>query len=266
VLRSLRETLATTVIFTVLLGGVAGLLSHVLPGVQERFMRGRFIPPQLMQLRNAILGVDGTTSSVAELSFALVFSHPVLLALLFAHAIILSTRVPAGELERGTLDILLGLPVSRWTLHISETIAWALSAILVLGGIVLGCYIGTQTIRIENRPDWPRLGIVLANLSLVYVVAGCVGMLAASVFDRRGRAVLLTLVFVVSSVLLFLLRLQWEAVERVSVVSFLHYYRPIEALSKGIWPARDLLILGGAIAACWISAGIVLSRRALTTT
>jgi len=39
-----------------------------------------------------------------------------LLAIVWRHAIVCCTRVPAGEVDRGTIDVLLGLPISRWTL------------------------------------------------------------------------------------------------------------------------------------------------------
>lgn len=229
-------------------------------------MRRASIPPQLLQIRNAILGVDGSTSGVAEFAFGLAWSHPVILALLFAHAIIYTTRVPAGEVERGTMDILLGLPVSRWGLHASETAAWALSAVLLLGSMFVGSYLGAQFIKAENRPDWGVLAIVLGNLACVYAAAGAAGMLCAASTNRRTRAVLTVLIVLVASMLIFLLRGMWEPAEKFGFLSLLYYYRPAIILRTGNWPWRDIGVLLGTFAALWVAAGIVLNRRALTTT
>ena len=264
--RSLRETWATTLIFALIVAAFSGLLAYVLPGVQERFMKNNFVPPQLMQIRNALLGVDGSTSTVAQFAFGLAWAHPVIMALLFAHAVMLVTRVPAGEIERGTMDILLGLPVSRWTLHVSESLAWLISGGFVLGMMFAGSYVGAQFIKPANRPDWEGIFVVLVNLAGVYFVAGSAGLLAATCTNRRGRAVLWVLIFLVASMLLFLLRSLWEPAEKFGFLSLMHYYRPAMILRAGEWPVRDLIVLASAMVVLWITAGVILSRRALTTT
>lgn len=264
--RSLRETFGITLIFVLILFACSAMLAYVLPGVQERFMQRSFIPPQVMQLRKMILGIEGTSVRVADIAFALAWSHPVILALLFAHGIILTTRVPAGEVERGTMDVLLGLPVSRWTLHISETAAWAISGALVLGSILAGSWFGAQFIKPENRPDWSVLSVVLVNLAGVYAAAGAMGMLSASWTNRRTRAVMTVLIVIVASMLIFLLRPLWTPMEDFGWLSLLYYYRPAIILQEQQWPWRDLAVLGGVFVALWIAAGEVLKRRALTTT
>lgn len=264
--RTIRETWGTTLALAGVVFAFSALLAYVLPGVQERFLKRNFIPPQLLEIRNAIMGVDGASSSVAEFAFGLAWTHPVVLAVLFAHATMLTTRVPAGEVERGTMDILLGLPVSRWTLHISESFAWLLSGTLVLGLMFAGSVFGAQFIKPANRPDWGAILIVLVNLAGVYFVAGGAGMLAASATNRRGRAVLWVMIFLIGSMLLFLLRTLWTPAEKFGFLSLLHYYRPAIIMRSGAWPVRDLCVLLGAGLALWLAAGTILSRRALTTT
>jgi hypothetical protein len=46
----------------------------------------------------------------------------------------------------------------------------------------------------------------------------------------------------------------------------LNYYRPFEVLSKGEWPVRNLLILGGVCGVLWVTAGVIFARRDVTTT
>lgn len=264
--RAFRETRATTLIIALLVLGLSAMLAYILPGVQERFLQRSLLPPAVMQARNAFLGVDGATTGIAQFAFGLAWSHPVLMALLFTHAVIFVTRVPAGEVERGTMDVLLGLPVSRWTLLVSETLAWLLSGAAVLGAMFLGSYLGAQFIKEANRPDWAQLAIVLVNLAAVYIAAGAAGQLAATCSNRRGRAVLWVLIFLVGSMLLFLLRTIWEPAEKFGFLSLLHYYRPAVILRSGAWPVRDLIVLVSASAALWITTGVILARRALTTT
>lgn len=262
--RSLRETFVATLMFAGLLALMSGLMAYALPQVQARFM-SRGVPPGLQQIRNVMLGVDASTTGVANVAFSIAWSHPVVLTLLFAHAILVCSRVPAGEIERGTIDVLLGLPVSRWTLWRSETFAWLLQGAAVLGAVYVGSFTGSRWIKPEYRPDWGNLALVLANLALVYAVVGTVAMAAASAFDRRGRAVLLVLMLSVGSLLINFLELLWEPAKTVAFLSILHYYRPAGMLMRGAWPWEDLAVLGGVALSAWVTAGVVLSRRAITT-
>jgi ABC-type Na+ efflux pump permease subunit len=262
--RSLRETLGATLMFAGFLGLISGVLAYALPRVQERFL-SRGMPPGLQQVRNVMLGVDAQASTVADVAFSIAWSHPVVLILLFAHAIVVCTRVPAGEIERGTIDVLLGLPVSRRTLWLSETVAWLLMGAVVLAAVYLGSFTGARWVKPESRPDWGNLRMVLVNLAMVYVVVGTVAMAAASVFDRRGRAVLLVLVLSVGSLVVNFLEVLWDPAKHVAFLSILHYYRPAGMLMRAQWPWADLAVLGGIAGTAWLAAGLVLARRAITT-
>lgn len=264
--RALRETLPTTVLFAATLGFISGMLAFALPAVQARFMQRSFIPQPLLQFRNMLLGVnDGGAGSVSEIAFAIAWSHPIMLILLCAHAIIVCTRLPAGEIERGTIDVLMGLPISRWQLYISETIAWMITTLMILGAVYFGSYVGAQFIKPEYRPDWGKLAMVLANLGLVYSTVGVAALTAATIADRRGRAIVAVLVLSVGSLLINFLQLLWEPAEKIKFLSFLTYYRPVVMLRTGTWPLTDVLVLGAATIGLWILAGWLLSRRPLTT-
>lgn len=263
--RALREIAPVTLLCAALLSAISGLLAYALPQVQARFAQRSFIPPGLQQLRNVMLGVDSSTGGIADIAFSIGWSHPVVLILLCTQAIFVCTRVPAGEIERGTIDILMGLPVSRWQLFLSETVAWLISGVFVLIAIYLGSYIGAMFINPEYRPSWGKLAMVLVNLGFVYALVSTLGLLAGTISDRRGRAVLFVLVIAVGSLLLNYLQLIWDPAKHVSFLSFLHYYRPIGMLQRGEWPWRDLAILGSGALCAWTAAGVMLSKRPLTT-
>ena len=262
--RALRELLPTTLLCASLLALISGLLAYALPQFQARVIQ-RAMPPAFAQMRSAMLGVDATGGGIADVAFSIAWAHPVVLILLLTQGIIACTRVPAGEIERGSIDMLMGLPISRRELFLSETVAWLIGGVVMLGAVYAGSFVGAQFIKPEYRPHWGKLWMVLVNLGFVYGLAGAGAMLASSLSDRRGRAILIVLVVCVGSLLMNFLELVWEPAKQFSFLSFLHYYRPIGMLMNGKWPVRDLGILGGIALALWMTAGAVLSRRALTT-
>ena len=113
IIRAFRESWPTTLVLGLVLLGVEGALAFVLPKfsgpmsqewLQMDFARG------IMQ---AMLGTELADRIGPQMFQAMAWVHPVPLALTWAHAILSCTRVPAGEVDRGTADVLLSLPVSR---------------------------------------------------------------------------------------------------------------------------------------------------------
>jgi ABC-type transport system involved in multi-copper enzyme maturation permease subunit len=269
VLRALREVFWTTLIFASVLGSIAYLLSIALPRIQARFMSRGFVPPGVQQFRDAMMGMDTRGAGVAEVAFSLAWSHPIVIALLAAHAIVVCTRVLAGEVERGTVDVLLALPVSRTRLLMSETLAWIISACILFGGLLGGTYLGTLRIDEAMRPDWSRLLMALPNLVLVYACIGLLALLASMMSDRKIRAVLTAVIALVFSVVinfLYTLDASLEFTKNFAFLSLLHYYKPLRVMLTGEWPTRDLLTLAGVSLAMWVAALVVLRRRDIATT
>ena len=202
-----------------------------------------------------------------ELFESIGWVHPVVLAITWAHAIICCTRVPAGEVDRGTIDVLLGLPVSRWNLFISETIAWLISGMILLLFGAAGNAIGHGLLPDEYfHPDLSRILIVLVNLFSLYAAVGAIAWLLSALSDRRGKAMGVVFAIVLGSFLLNYLAQFWEPAERLSFLGLLQYYKPLFILRDGTWPTHDLAVLIGLTVVLWTIAGIAFARRDLSTT
>jgi len=264
-IKSVREVWATTVVFGVALMLISGLLAFALPRFQQGVMFKMQQFPMLQNVRNVMLGADVGMSTGAEVPMGIAWSHPVVLALLWAHAITCGTRVPAGEVDRGTIDVLLGLPVSRWRAWVSETAVWIGSAACVLGMALIGSRVGAELAPEGLRASLARTGIVIVNLALLYGVVGAFAWLMSSLSDRRGRAVTAVLIAVIASFLLNYLALLWEPANRLSFLSILNYYRPVFVLRDGTWPWRDLAVLGSLGAVFWAAGGVIFAKRDLST-
>ena len=266
--RSLRETYGATLMLSGTLFAIVSLLAYALPRIQARFSQRGFVPPQVRAFRDAMFGADSSLGSVSDIAYAIVLSHPIVIALLAAHAIIITTRILAAEVERGTVDVLLALPVTRIQLFVSETFAWLVSRLFVLGVTYAGCYFGSRFVLPEYRPDFANMLLVLANLGLVYAVIGTSGLLAGVMTDRRTRAVLFVVLITVFSVLvnfLYTFDPSLEFTKRLRVLSVLEYYKPVGMLRLAEFPWKDAAVLAGAAIALWSAAAVRMTRRDVTT-
>jgi len=265
ILKSFSEVWRATLLFTLGLMAFEGLVIYVLAEFQIT------LAGQLMQVRfiqtfvRGLLGTDVGQDFGPTFAYALVWVHPIVLALLWGHEITLCTRVPAGEVDRGTIDLLLGLPVTRWQLYLAESVVWLLTgAGLILAGLA-GFMFGTRVAGTEPQPDLARMGIVVLNFFCLYVSVGGLAMLLSAISDRKGRAVAGAFSVLLASFLLNFLASLWEPADRVSFLSVLTYYRPVDVLRYGAWPAADMAVLGSVGGIFWLAGGVIFNRRDICT-
>src|SRR6185503_9024426 len=172
IIRAFRESWPSTLLLGVVIAIVELALGYVLPTfggqfadqwVEMEFGRG---------ILQAMLGTEIGNRFGAQMFHAIAWAHPVVLTLAFAHAIISATRVPAAEVDRGTADVVFGLPVSRWEIFLSETFVWLCCAVALLLCALGGNTLGGTGLPSDQRPVMTHVLIVLLNLSCLYGVAG----------------------------------------------------------------------------------------------
>ena len=112
-IKTIREMAVTTALLSAALMVVELILTTVLPTLLED-LSGVLLQVQFLRtIFSALLGTDIGDVIGPEMISAFAWVHPVVLAITWTYAIVFCTRVPAGEVDRGTIDVLFGLPVSR---------------------------------------------------------------------------------------------------------------------------------------------------------
>lgn len=263
--RAFRETWVTTVVLSLLLFGVEAALAYVLPKfgmqVSQRWLQLEFA----RGLIQAMLGTELAGRIGPQMFQAIAWVHPVALALAWAHAVVIGTRIPAGEVDRGTIDVLLGLPVSRWEIFLSESAVWMAGAAALLLGAMLGNMLGNLGMPAWQRPPISHLVLVVVNFGCVYVAVAGFAWLVSALSDRQGRAITTVFLILAALFLLHYLAQFWSPLATIAFLSPLHYHRPAQVLASGLCPWRDLGILFGIGAVFWLAGGWIFCRRDLCT-
>ncbi len=263
--RALREVSGATALLAGLTAGVSYLMGFAFPRIQERILERGGPTAAMMRFRAAFLGEESAAALPAQIAAGIQWSHPVLLALVFAQIIVVCTRVPAGETERGTIDVLLGLPVSRWQIYVSETLVFLLTSLVMLLAAAGGAYLARASVNPQVLAPWEGVQRVLCNLACLQVAMIGVVCLFSTLSERRGRAVLAAVTVVLVWIIGEFLGGLWEPAERFEWLSALHYYKPLAVLRAGELPTINMLVLLIAGVVAWVAGGIILSRRALTS-
>jgi ABC-2 type transport system permease protein len=180
------------------------------------------LPPQMKIIFNQEfmnrLSMDGAA--------AFGFNHPIVLMVFGIVAIILPTRHIAGEIESGTLELLLSYPVSRSKLIISL----AVSSATILVAIIIAGWIGSfSALIIFNHFSMGMIGQLLKiglNLWILLCLITSYSLLISVYGREAGKAGLrsagITLVFYFLNFIATL----WESLGFTQVINPFHYYQP----------------------------------------
>jgi len=265
IMRAFRESWPATLVLGMVLMGVEAALAFVLPKFGSQMSQEWLQMDFARGIMKAMLGTEIADRIGPQVFQSMAWVHPVVLALAWAHALLSCTRVPAGEVDRGTVDVLLGLPVSRWEVFFSETLVWLGCGAAILGAALVGNILGGVGLRAADRPEVSRVLIVLLNLFCLYAAVGGLAWFVSSFSDRRGRAMTGLFLVLLALFLLNYLAQFWQPLEKIVFLSPLHYHRPALVLASGLWPFKDMGILLAAGGVMWIVGGMIFARRDLCT-
>ena len=264
--KTLREVWFSTLLIALGMAVLETLFAYVVPTFfgefSKQFLGMRFFQRMLTGLLGTEVGVDLGLDSVMSVAWV----HPIALALIWTQGIVSCTRVPAGEVDRGTIDVLLGLPASRTRVYLCETVVWLGSGLVVVAAGLAGHLVGSWLGPLGSTTIPLRTMVTILNLYCLYVAVAGMACLVSSLSDRRGRAVAVVFGIVLASFFLNFLAQFWQPAKAVSFLSVLNYHRPLMVLREGAgWSVRDLVVLASVGTVLWAGGGVVFARRDVRT-
>ncbi len=264
-IKSIREVWLTTALVGLALAGFEALLAYIIPTFYEDLTSQLANVKFVQDMLKVLLGseIDGAIGRYAMTSIPWV--HPIVMALVWAHSIILCTRLPAEEVDRGTIGILLALPISRTRVYVCDSVVCVAAGFLVVMMGLVGSLIGAHRVAPELRSDLGSLVIIVVHLYCLYLAVGGMTCLVSSLSNHRGRAVGVAFAIVLLSFLLNFLAQFWSPAKSVSFLSVLNYYQPLRVLRSSTWPITDMLVLSVTGAVFWLAGAIVFARRDICT-
>ena len=170
------------------------------------------------------------------------------------YAVSAGMSITANDEENGIMNMVLALPVSRWSLVIEKALAQTLLAMLVCGIGFAGFAMGTRFNPVVSGLDLGRSAEVFAALwTLILAVMG-ITIICGVIIRRRGAAVAAVTGYLVVSYIAFTLgSLAGDTVgpilERLSVFS---YFDGGEILRHGLDVIAPLMmaVVGAVLIGC----------------
>ncbi len=261
-----RETRVVLGVASIAVLLFATLLAYVLPQFREGISDFILEVPFMRTMIQSSMGIDVAAGLTVQMLLAVVWTHPVMLATLWATGVVLATRFPAGEIDRGTIEILLGWPVSRRTIYSVETLMWLAGGCALVLAILAGYSLGLMTLPAAERPPIGPVLLVAINMLCLHIAVGGIGFIVSSLSDRRGRAFGVVFGILIVSYLITFLAGIWEPAQSVAFLSIMEYHRPAEVIHENALPLADLAVLLGIGGATWFAGLEISARRSITAT
>jgi ABC-2 type transport system permease protein len=246
---------------------VLGVSAHELLEIFFRGPAGEFI--------RTLIGGAGIRVDRALDLMSVGFVHPTLQTILCIWAVGRSSGAIAGEIDRGTMELLLAQPMARWRVVLAHFLVDCVTIPALCLSMWLGVLYSTWRLgRVEEAvvatqqiDPWAFLPALLAVAALLFAVSGySIWLSSCGRFRWRvmGAAVIVTLVQFLVNVIAQL----WSPLRAVSPFTVFQYYQPQQIILDPHWFAaitnwRNLGVLSGVGATGYLLALWTFCRRDL---
>jgi ABC-2 type transport system permease protein len=182
----------------------------------------------------------GVMSTAGILAFG--WNHPITLALGTAIAIVLASRTVAGEIESGTLELIMSQPISRRE-YLTGHIVFAFFSLTFIsllgaGGTLLGQYVyDFQAFRV------PSLFQLIVNYCLLNAAWYGITLLISVYGREAGRVATIGFLLALISYFLNVIGQLWDKAGFLLPYSLHTYYSPKQILVENIFPTLNLTLL-----------------------
>jgi ABC-2 type transport system permease protein len=234
----------------------------ILEGAKDLALLKQWIErPFLQTILRLALGADISRELSPSTLAVFGLAHPLIYTMSWALLLTIATGVTVGEVQRGTADLLLTLPIARVAVYCTTSIVWIAAAAVASAAPYIGMLIGERCFPLGEPLRYAGMLAVAVTYFCLCVSIGAVTMLVSSLASRRGTAIAIVLSMLLVSDFINLLAQLWPPVQKFAFVGFLYYYRPLPVLLSAELPWFDLSVLLGIAAVSWTAGLIHFARR-----
>ncbi|MDP3965083.1 MAG: ABC transporter permease subunit [bacterium] len=165
----------------------------------------------------------------------------------------------AGEIERGTSEMLLARPVSRNTLYWSRYLSSAAMFVVFLAFTVLAVIPLSELHGVEYVI---KSHLILAGTAFLFGLAVLsIAMMLSALFSERSKVYMITGGVLVAMYVLNIVSVLKESLVNVKYLSFFYYFDPGDALVRQEVSPEGFWVFLGVIIVCSMAGSIFFSRR-----
>ncbi len=193
---------------------------------------------------------------------AIGYNHPLVLTLYMLFAVGIPTGLLAGEVQRGTMELILSRSATKTQVYICAGLITVAGMYLLVLVMFTGTVVATNVYHFDQEvPLYYFFKIAIVGGMLASAVGG-VALCAAGCFSR-GKAVSLTVAYLVVNYFVSIITDWWPRMKWLEPTTIFHYVHGPEIFTESSWPLGDMSVLLSLLIVSTVVGGIVWSRRDL---
>jgi len=193
---------------------------------------------------------------------AIGYNHPLVLTLYMLFAVGIPTGLLAGEVQRGTMELILSRSATKTQVYICAGLITVVGMYLLVLVMFMGTVVATNIYHFDQEvPLYYFFKIAIVGGMLASAVGG-VALCAAGCFNR-GTAVSLTVAYLVVNYFVSIVADWWPRMKWLEPATIFHYVHGPEIFSESAWPLGDMGVLISLLIVAALVGGIIWSRRDL---
>lgn len=203
------------------------------------------------------LGIDKADFTLSRIESYLATEHfsfmwPIMLIIL---AVSFGSAMIAGEVEKGTIEVLLSQPISRLKLYISKYFAGVITVVFFAA---VSVYAIVPLAAIYNvKYNLGNFNVMMILAVLFGLAVFSISMLATSLFSEKSKASFAVGGFLILSYVANVVSAFVDSLDKLKYLSMFHYFDFSKALNHGemdinaIWVFGGITILATILGALW---------------
>lgn len=193
---------------------------------------------------------------------AIGYQDPFVLLLYMLYAVGVPTALLAGEVQRGTMELILSRQTTKTHVYICAGLITIVGMYVLVIVMFTGTVVATMLYDFDQAvPLYSFLKIAIVGGMLASAVGG-IALLAAACF-RRGLAVSLTVAYLVVNYFVSIIADWWPRMKWLEPATIFNYVDGPAIFGKPGWPIGDVCVLLSLLTVSTVLGGIIWSRRDL---
>jgi ABC-2 type transport system permease protein len=200
----------------------------------------------------------GNTSAL----LAIGYQHPLVLLLYMLFAVGVPTTLLAGELQKGTMELILSRSVTKTHVYVCAAVVTITGMLGLILAMFMGTVVGTSIY--DFGPDLVLYPFFKASVvgGLLASSASGITLLAAASF-QRNFAIWVTVGYLVANYFIAVFAEWWAKMAWLSPATIFHYVDGPRIFRESGWPTDDMSVLAGMLIVSTVLGGVIWSRRDL---
>ena len=190
------------------------------------------------------------------------YQEPLVLLLYMLFAVGVPTALLAGEVQRGTMELILSRQTTKTQVYICAGLVTIVGMYALVIVMFLGTVVSTNLYDFEQEVPLYSLFKLAVNSGILASAVGGITLLAAACF-RSGMAVSITVAYLVVNYFIMIITQWWPRMKWLDPVTIFNYVDGGKIFIEPGWPVSDMCVLVSLLVISTVLGGVVWWRRDL---